>query len=140
MQPIDWWWIKKSRALYVIQNFQNIKVKHHCHFTGLFLKTICTRNNCNVNCKYTRLHKIPIIFHNLSRYDAHLLLEELASTDMGDADVNIVPTTSETYIAFFKKVKKIKFHFLDSCRFKPESLEKIVQFLKMVLTSTAFPD
>jgi hypothetical protein len=82
----------------------------------------------------------------LSRYDAHLLIEELASSSMGDDDddemINIVPTTAETYIAFSKKVNKVTFQFLDSYRFMPASLEKLVCNLKdeqMVHTSAIFP-
>lgn len=62
---------------------------------------------------------------------------------MGEENVNIVPTTAETYIVFSKNVKNVNFQFLDSYRFMPASLEKLVNNLQdsqMVHTSKAFLD
>ena len=54
-------------------NPQNRKVRDYCHFTGLYIGP--THNNCNL--KYRIPDNIPILFHNLSGYDAHLFIQEL---------------------------------------------------------------
>ena len=52
---------------------KNKKVRDHCQYTGLYRGAV--RNNCNL--KYRVPDYIPIVFHNLSGYDAHLLIKEL---------------------------------------------------------------
>ena len=52
---------------------RNRKVRDHCHYTGLYRGA--AHNNCNL--KYLISNYIPIVFHNLSGYDAHLFIEEL---------------------------------------------------------------
>ena len=49
------------------------KVKGHCHYTGECGGA--AHNNCNL--KYRIPHYIPIMFHNLSGYEAHLFIKEL---------------------------------------------------------------
>ena len=51
----------------------NRKVRDHCHYTGLYRGA--AHNNCNLNYKIP--NHIPIVFHNLSGYDAHLFIREL---------------------------------------------------------------
>ena len=46
---------------------RNKKVRDHYHYTGLCRGA--AHNNCNL--KYTISDHIPIVFHNLSRYDAY---------------------------------------------------------------------
>ena len=51
----------------------NPKVRDHCHHTGKYrghAHSIC-------NLRYKIPHYIPIVFHNLSGYDAHLFIREL---------------------------------------------------------------
>ena len=52
---------------------RNKKVRDHCHYTSLYRGA--AHNNCNL--KYRILDHIPIVFHNLSGYDAHLFIKEL---------------------------------------------------------------
>ena len=52
---------------------KNKKVRDHCHYTGLYRGA--AHNNCNL--KYRIPDHIPIVFHNLSGYDAHLFIKEL---------------------------------------------------------------
>ena len=51
---------------------RNRKVIDHCHYTGLYQGA--AHNNCNL--KYRILDYIPIVFHNLSGYDAHFFHQE----------------------------------------------------------------
>ena len=51
----------------------NRKVRDHCHCAGKYRGL--AHNICNLRHKIP--HYIPIVFHNLSRYDAHLFIREL---------------------------------------------------------------
>ena len=44
------------------------KVRDHCHFTGKYRGA--AHNKCNLQFKKPKF--TPVIFHNLSGYDAHL--------------------------------------------------------------------
>ena len=48
------------------------KVRDHCHYTG------CYRGPAHRNCNlmYRIPSYIPVVFHNLSGYDAHLFIRE----------------------------------------------------------------
>ena len=47
------------------------KVRYHCHITGKYRG--CAHNICNIH--YNSLNfKIPVFFHNLKNYDAHLII------------------------------------------------------------------
>ena len=48
-------------------------ILYHCHYPGLYLGA--AYNNCNV--KYRISDHIPIVFQNLSGFDAHLLINEV---------------------------------------------------------------
>ena len=52
---------------------KNRKVRDHCHYIGEYQGA--ARNNCSL--KYKTPDYIPIVFHNLSGYDAHLFIKEL---------------------------------------------------------------
>ena len=52
---------------------QNRKVRDHCHYTDLYRGA--AHNNCNL--KYRIPDHVPIVFQNLSGYDAHLFIKEL---------------------------------------------------------------
>ena len=50
----------------------DIKARDHCHYTGLYRGA--AHNNCNL--KYRIPDYIPIVFHNLSGYDAHSFVHQ----------------------------------------------------------------
>ena len=50
------------------------KVRDHCHFTGQYRGA--AHNKCNLMCKKPKI--LPVIFHNLQGYDAHLFIKQLA--------------------------------------------------------------
>ena len=45
---------------------------------------------------------LPVIFHNLQGYDAHLFIKQLACLS---GNLNCIPSTEEKYISFSKKIK-----------------------------------
>ncbi|XP_073962457.1 uncharacterized protein [Choristoneura fumiferana] len=103
----------KENEVYVID---------HCHLTGAVRGR--AHNSCNVNFKLPRF--IPVIFHNLSGYDGHLFIKELSKSK---GEIHCIPYNKEKYISFSKRVGKITLRFIDSYRFMPSSLEKLVKNL-----------
>ena len=100
------------------------------------------RGAAHYNCylKYRIPDHIPIVFHNLSGYDAHLLIRDLGKK-FNNQDTNVIAENKEKYISFNvsdrvklagvsnkdgKSVyKKIQLRFIDSCRFMASSLGKL---------------
>ena len=74
------------------------KVRDHCHFTGQYRGA--AHNSCNLKCRKPLI--LPVIFHNLQGYDAHLFIKQLATLP---GDLNCIPSTEEKYISFSKKIK-----------------------------------
>ena len=48
----------------------DVKVRDHCHIIGKYRSS--AHRDCNISVKLN--HKIPIVFHNLKKYDSHLLI------------------------------------------------------------------
>ena len=66
------------------------KVRDHCHVTGKFRDA--ARNKCNINLRLPR--KLPIIFHNLQRYDGHIIFKELNNFDV---DIHVISKGIDKY-------------------------------------------
>ena len=109
------------------------KVRDHCHFTGQYRGA--AHNKCNLQCRKPRI--LPVIFHNLQGYDAHLFIKQLARLE---GDLNCIPSTEEKYISFSKSIKvgeykdysgsnfpiNFEIRFLDSFKFLQTSLANLV--------------
>ena len=110
------------------------KVRDHCHFTGQYRGA--AHNSCNLQCRKPMI--LPVIFHNLQGYDAHLFIKQLACLP---GELNCIPSTEEKYISFSKKIKVDEYksrrtgetislyfeiRFIDSFKFLQTSLANLV--------------
>lgn len=75
-------------------------------------------NQCNLDFQLPKY--VPIVFHNLSGYDANLFVKELG---LGEGKITCISNTDEKYISFSKKVGNLDMRFIDSMRFMLNSLE-----------------
>lgn len=100
----------------------NDRVRDHCHFTGTYRGA--AHNSCNLN--HRKGNFIPVFFHNLSKYDAHLFVKELGEIK---GDIKVIPLNKELYISISKfvpvKDDTLEIRFLDSLRFMPSSLSTL---------------
>ncbi|XP_057296198.1 uncharacterized protein LOC130625149 [Hydractinia symbiolongicarpus] len=116
---------------------ENRKVRDHCHYTGLYRGP--AHNTCNL--KYRITNHVPVIFHNLSGYDAHLFIRDIGEK-YDTQDIGSIAEKTENYISFNVKIKvpiagmgygetykKIEIRFIDSCRSMSSSLEKLASNL-----------
>ena len=78
-------------------NDKDRKVRDHCHYTGLYRGA--AHSSCNLQYKIPSY--VPVIFHNLADYDAHLFIKELASYT---TDISVIAKNTEDYISFGIKV------------------------------------
>ena len=78
------------------------KVRDHCHYSGLYRGS--AHFSCNLQYKIPSY--IPVIFHNLAGYDAHLFIRELAKYTTG---MGVIAKNIEDYIFFSTKVEVNKY-------------------------------
>ena len=112
------------------------KVRDHCHYTGAYRGA--AHFGCNL--RYKIPNYIPVVFHNLAGYDAHLFIRELAKYTK---DVGVIAKNMEDYISFSIKVeadryvdknreekyKEIDLRFIDSFKFMSSSLDSLLNNL-----------
>ena len=108
------------------------KVRDHCHYTGIYRGA--AHFGCNLRYKIPSY--IPVVFHNLAGYDAHLFIRELAKHTK---DIGIIAKNVEDYISFSIKVevdkyvdkngeekfKEIDLRFIDSFKFMSSRLDSL---------------
>ena len=111
------------------------KVRDHCHYTGKFRGA--AHNICNL--RYRMQREIPVVLHNVSNYDYHLIIKELAEKFKGNIDC--LGENTEKYITFSVPLEKeiknnklvtYKLRFIDSSRFMSTSLASLVDNLSKV--------
>lgn len=103
------------------------RVADHCHYTGKYNGP--AHNKCNLI--YQKPKFFPILFHNFTGYDSHLLIKELASYN---GNISCIPLNKERYISVSKTLhtfdnRTIELRFLDSLRFMPSSIDSLTKDL-----------
>lgn len=116
----------------------DIKVRDHCHLTGKYRGA--AHKKCNLT--YEVCKTCPVVFHNLSHYDAHFIIKEISTQFEGE--ISVIPVNDQNYISFTKTVNeafvnstnggkiyknRLKFRFIDSFRFMASSLDKLASYL-----------
>ena len=116
----------------------NNKVRDHCHYSGKYRGP--AHRNCSLRHKIP--YYIPIVFHNLSRYDAHLFIRELGKK-LDISKIGVIAENKEKYIIFNVDVNvdsytdnsgiveedAIKIRFIDSFRFMVSILDSLMNNL-----------
>ena len=114
----------------------NLKVRDHCHYTGLYRGPV--HSLCKLRYKIPSY--IPVVFHNLSGHDAHLFVRELCGHT---SDMEVITKNKEDHISFSIKVpvdsyidkngeekdKLIGIRFIDSFKFMSCSLDSLTKNL-----------
>lgn len=96
-----------------------IKVHDHDHSFGNFRGW--AHQNCNLN--YKNSYFLPLIIHNLSGYDSHIILKNI--TPQTAKRISIIPINMEKHSTF--SVDNVK--FIDSYQFLGTSLSNLVDNL-----------
>ena len=78
------------------------KVRDHCHYSGLYRGA--AHFSCNL--QYKILSYMPVVFHSLAGYDAHLFIRELSKYTTG---MGVIAKNIEDYISFSIKVEVDKY-------------------------------
>ncbi len=128
-----------------------IKCADHCHITGKCRGAACDK--CNLRMRTPMF--VPVLFHNLEGYDAHLFVKSLG---LEEGEIRCIPKTDEKYISFSKNIpmetivsddgkKKticLEMRFLDSFKFTLKSLDSLTKTLGKeqfkTLTNQMFAD
>ena len=117
----------------------NRKVRDHCHYSGIYRGA--AHLLCNLQYKIPSY--IPVVFHHLLGYDAHMFIKELASSSPDGARMGVIAKNKEDYISFLisakvdkyinkdgeERSKEIELRFIDSFKFMSSSLDSIISNL-----------
>lgn len=118
---------KTSCCTFCEERFRDgeLKENDYCHFTGKCNGTIHTK----CSSKWQHDTTIPVVFHNLTDYDSHFIIKNLAKDFEGRIDV--LARSKERYISFTKTItgNPIKFRFIDSFPFLQASLSTLTSCL-----------
>lgn len=95
------------------------KILDHDHYSGKF--SGFAHQACNLHYKNT--YFVPIVIHNLSGYDSHLILKNISKNVA--KEIKIIPVSMEKFTTFTLD----KMEFIDSFNFLATSLSNLVQNL-----------
>ena len=102
------------------------KVQDDCHFTGKYRGSVHVKCNSDYSFRY---FKIPIFFHNLKNYDAHLIIAKANELNIElnqNKRIDVIAQNSEKFITFSFGACQFK----DSFAFLTASLDKLVRLNK----------
>ena len=117
---------------------RNNKVRDHNHITGEYRGPLC--HSCNTRLSLKR-NILPVIFHNLKNYDAHLIIKH-GIGKFKHWKLSVIAQSTEKFMTIRAKVpvgqsrngKTIFFDivFLDSFQFMSSSLSNLAQNLQLL--------
>ena len=142
MDPLtkkQWKRYKKSTICHICFkpfNSKEPKVRDHCHHTGRYKAP----NDSLCNLRYRIPSYIPVVFHNLLGYGAHLFIKELGKNSR---DMEVIAKNKEDYISFSvdvavdkyvdnegnEKEKLTELRIIDSFKFMSSSLDSLTKNL-----------
>ncbi len=108
------------RSAFVPESVTLRKVRDHSHLNGKYRQAICSR--CNLTHARQK-EKVVVIFHGLSNYDSHFIIQHLSRYH--DKYLKVIPRTGERFLSF--SVRDLVFK--DSFEFLGESLATLVKNL-----------
>ena len=140
---------QEATSCHICKNpLNNDKVRDHCHLTGDYRGP--SHNKCNLEFKPPSFY--PVIFHNLSGYDSHMFIKELAEMQDPLQDAKLTKTkgkidciakTEENYLSLSKVIVvdvfeldgkrvevKREIRFLGSFKFMASGLSELAGNLK----------
>ena len=111
---------KKTKCKHCLEVFmKQDKVIDHDHITGKYRGA--AHSSCNLKLRINpEQMKIPVFFHNLRGYDAHLIMQYIGEQD---GTLSCIPNNTEIYISFSWG----QYVFKDSAQFLIASLDKLVK-------------
>ena len=95
----------------------DVKVRDHCYITGKHRGSVYRDSSVKAELK----HQVPLLFHNLKKYDYHLTIQEL---NILNFKVNVIPNGLEKYMSL--KINN-KLAFIDNVQFLSSSLDSLVE-------------
>jgi hypothetical protein len=99
------------------------RVRDHCHITGKYREPAHKTCNWQLGIDPRKMH-IPVIFHNLSGYDGHIIMQGIGAMECED-EIKPIPYNMEKYMAF--KLESLR--FIDSLQFMKSGLDKLASNL-----------
>ena len=100
---------------------KGVKMRNHDVWNGDFKGA--AHSGCILATRKKRTQKIPVIFHNLAGYDAHIIFQNLTKVDCEDPFV--IAKSMEKFIGF--SIGSLQ--FMDSLQHLSSSLDKLVNNL-----------
>ena len=77
------------------------RARDHCHLTGKF--SGAAHVSCNLDYQIPQF--FPVIFHNISGYDSHLLIKKLKDkAEDKNENIKCIPKNEENYITFLSLI------------------------------------
>ena len=101
---------------------ENIKVRDHCHRTGVYRGPAHRSCNLNYNVKPSTW-SLKVLFHNFRGYDSHLLIKALQKRH---GTPQIIATNFEKYLAV--RIRRVQ--FLDSMQFCMSGMSALADSMK----------
>ena len=106
------------------------KVRDHCNYTGIYRGA--AHSLCNL--KYKIPSYIPVVFHNLAGYNAHMFIHELAKHG---SCMGVIAKNTKDYISFSVKIEVGHYTDKDGMECSIEIDLRFIDSIKIISSSRA---